>query len=92
MKKSFILIIASVCLSQFYSCQTNTNKQNSEKKPMETSYNKTDEEWRKILSKMVIAFELLVKDNGTFDLTKKEMKKYDKGMKLFHEYFLNLWN
>ena len=52
----------------------------------------TDEEWRKILSKMVIAFELLVRDSGTFDLTKGEMKQYDKGMKLFHEYFLNLWN
>ena len=52
----------------------------------------TDKEWRKILSKMVVAFELLIRDNGTFDLNKKEMQQYNKGMELFHKYFPNLWN
>jgi len=51
MKKSFILITAIVFSFQFSSCQTNTNsKQSTEKKPMETSYNKTDEEWKKKLT------------------------------------------
>ncbi len=51
MRKSFILIIVIVFSFQFSSCQTNTNsKQPTEKKPMETSYNKTDEEWKKELT------------------------------------------
>jgi methionine-R-sulfoxide reductase len=51
MKKVSILITTIVFGFQFSSCQTNTNNKSiSDKKPMETSYNKTDEEWRKELT------------------------------------------
>ena len=37
------------------------------------------------------AFELLVRDNGAFELTEEEEIEYDKGMKAFNEIFLELW-
>lgn len=48
-------------------------------------------EWLQVLDKMIIAFELLIRDNGTFILSEDEEKQYQEGMDLFHEYFLGLW-
>lgn len=48
-------------------------------------------EWLEILDKMIIAFELLVRDKGSFILNEEEEKQYKEGMDLFHEYFLGLW-
>lgn len=51
MKKSTILFAVCLFLTQLYSCQTTTgNKETSNKKIMETSYNKTEEEWKKQLT------------------------------------------
>lgn len=50
--KKIVIILASVLSVQFYSCQTDAKKQTETKetKPMETSYKKTDEEWKKQLT------------------------------------------
>ena len=48
-------------------------------------------EWLELLDKMIIAFELLVRDKGTFILNGKEEKQYKEGMDLFHKHFLGLW-
>lgn len=49
------------------------------------------EVWDKKLDKIILSFELLVRKSGMFDLSDKEYKKYKKGMKLYHKYFLHLW-
>ena len=50
--KKLVIILASVLTAQLYSCQTNTAQktESKETKPMETSYKKTDEEWKKQLT------------------------------------------
>jgi len=57
----------------------------------------TDEEWQEvydgwddIMDKMILAFELVVKDD-TRVLGKGEDKKIEEGLKLFARYFRNLW-
>lgn len=53
MRKTLIIISAFIFSQQFVSCQNNQNsnsKNNSVKSNMETTYNKTDEEWKKILT------------------------------------------
>jgi hypothetical protein len=52
---------------------------------------KSREKWDKKLDKMITAFEYVSRDNGSFDLSEEEFKGYEKGMKLFNKYFLNLW-
>ena len=49
----------------------------------------TLEEWKDILNKMIIAFEL--NDNDETEWTEEEQKKYKEGMFLFAEYFQELW-
>lgn len=44
--------------------------------------------WRKILGKMIDAFELICKDGVR---TPEESEKINKGLDLFREYFLALW-
>lgn len=53
MMKKFISIPLLLCLCHLASCQTATNSKKSDNtttKPMDTSYNKTDAEWKKILT------------------------------------------
>lgn len=51
MRKSLIIIATFILSNQFVSCQNNQNSKNTTvKSNMETSYNKTDEEWKKILT------------------------------------------
>lgn len=53
MQKNIVFILGLVFMSQLYSCQSNTQTntaQNPAKKTMETSYHKTDEEWKKELT------------------------------------------
>jgi len=59
--------------------------------------NITEEEWNKILDKMIFSFEqTLVDYDGYKDNNKEEMKKYykkvQKGFSLFGEYYMNLWS
>lgn len=49
-----------------------------------------DDTYKK-LDLAIRAFELLIRDNGTFTLTQEEHKEYDDGMKAYHEIFLGLW-
>lgn len=49
------------------------------------------DEWNGIIGKMIRAFELVSRDQGSFDLTPEEDKEYDEGFKLFYEYYLHLW-
>jgi hypothetical protein len=51
----------------------------------------TKEKWYDILDKMIISFELIVRNNGEMLLDDEEMKKMNKGLDLFKEYFLSLW-
>ena len=44
-----------------------------------------------MLKKMLRAFELVTRDNGSFILTNEEYNEYEEGIKLFSEYFLSLW-
>jgi len=48
------------------------------------------EEWDAILLKIERTFVLVV-DDRTYLWTKKDIKDYNKGMKLFTEYFMDLW-
>jgi len=43
------------------------------------------------INKMIMAFELVVRDNGNRDWTNKETKQYEKGIRLFSKRFLDLW-
>lgn len=49
-----------------------------------------DDTYKKI-DMSIRAFELLIRDRGTFTLTLEENKEYDDGMKAYHEIFLGLW-
>ena len=40
---------------------------------------------------MIKSFELLTRDNGAFDLSKKEDKEFEIGMNLYNNYFMKLW-
>jgi hypothetical protein len=51
----------------------------------------TDDVFIKDIDKSLRAFELLTRDNGSFNLTVDERKEYEKGMKAFHKIFLKLW-
>ena len=43
------------------------------------------------IDKAIIAFELLVRDNGSFILNEEEQKQYVDGMESYHKIFLSLW-
>lgn len=46
------------------------------------------EEWDKILDQMIRAFEIALDD----EITEADIESYETGMKLFAEYFRNLWD
>jgi len=43
------------------------------------------------IDKAIIAFELLVRDDGAFILNEEEKKQYVEGMESYHKIFLSLW-
>jgi len=48
---------------------------------------KSIQQWHKILDKMILAFDIYAKDNRK----KEDIPKVEEGMKLFVEYFGDLW-
>ena len=52
--------------------------------------NMTEKEWDKKLQKMIDAFDLIVKEDMKI-YNEKEIKKIEKGLKLFAKYFRDLW-
>jgi hypothetical protein len=53
---------------------------------------KSLKQWRRKLNHILIALELVARDDGTFELTEKESGQYIKGMKLLQKHFIDLWN
>jgi hypothetical protein len=51
----------------------------------------TREEWEEILNKMILTFELIVRDDGLHDWTKVEEKSVEEGLDLFRKWFFALW-
>jgi len=51
-----------------------------------------EDDWKKILGKMVRSFEISKRDGEGFVLTDKEGEEFDEGMELFKEYFFLLWH
>lgn len=50
-----------------------------------------NDEMKIAINKMLRAFELVVRDKGTFILTEDEYKEYEEGMEMFKIYYLSLW-
>lgn len=50
-----------------------------------------DKKYYRDLNRAVKAFELLVRDDGTFLLNKQEIRQYRRGMTAFDKLFLTLW-
>jgi hypothetical protein len=54
--------------------------------------------WNKILDQMIFAFQFIINDNDNNNIEefhknwKKDYPQYQKGMKLFVEYFRSLWD
>lgn len=46
--------------------------------------------WEKILDKIILSFEIIVNDDLLSDT--KNIKKVQKGLRLFAKYYLNLWD
>lgn len=51
----------------------------------------TPERWETILDKMVDAFELSCRDEGTRIYNDEETARIDEGLDLFRQYFFDLW-
>jgi len=51
----------------------------------------TSGEWDNKLAKMVRAFELIVKDNGSRNWNEEECNDIEEGLDLFREWFMQLW-
>jgi hypothetical protein len=51
----------------------------------------SEEEWEKILDEMIIAFELIIREEPSYDWNEKETDQVNKGLDLFREYFFHLW-
>lgn len=51
----------------------------------------TEEEWNDILNKMIIAFQLTTRDNGSRNWTNYESKQINEGLDLFRKWFMHLW-
>lgn len=49
------------------------------------------EEWKKILNKMIKAFEIVVKNEATL-ITGEEKRVVEEGLDLFREYYFSLWD
>ena len=61
--------------------------------------NMTMEKWKKIIDSMILAFELMIKEDNTKELFGKELIEYSKnkqkkinfGLRMFIKYFSDLW-
>ena len=51
----------------------------------------TEQEWDAILDKMIVAFQLTCKDNGSRIWSEEESKQIKEGLDLFREWFMGLW-
>ena len=51
----------------------------------------TEDEWNLILDKMINAFQLTSKDNGSRIWTDDESNQIKEGLDLFREWFMGLW-
>lgn len=60
-------------------------------KTVATPSNLEEKEWHEILTKMIRAFDLVRREEGTFILTDDEQKEYEEGIELYNEYFMALW-
>jgi hypothetical protein len=52
----------------------------------------SDEAWIATLDKMIRSFELVIEYEGILWAKRKELLEFDEGIKLFAEYYLNLWD
>jgi hypothetical protein len=53
----------------------------------------TFKKWNIVLDKMILAFELIIKDDwSNVKMIEKNQKKIDEGLKLFSKYFQSLWD
>lgn len=50
----------------------------------------SEEEWEKILDKMILAFELIIKGTG-WEIDRKKSYQVKEGLRLFGEWYTNLW-
>lgn len=51
----------------------------------------TKDEWDIIIDKMILAMELITRDNGSRNFTDEESEQVDEGMDLFRKWFMGLW-
>jgi hypothetical protein len=51
----------------------------------------SNSEWLEILDKMIMAFELIVRNDGSRIYTAFEHERIDVGLNLFREYYMALW-
>jgi len=51
----------------------------------------TKDEWDTIIDKMILAMELITRDDGIRFFTVEESKQVDEGMDLFKKWFIALW-
>lgn len=49
------------------------------------------DEWDNILDKIILSFELIVKNEGSWLWSEKEANQVDEGVELFSKWFLHLW-
>ena len=76
--KTVATTILFVCVSFLSSCQTPVENKTETKKPMSTSYNKTDEEWKKELTPE--QYDVLRKKGTERPFTGEYNDHYKKGM------------
>jgi hypothetical protein len=51
----------------------------------------TAKEWHSILNKIIVALELIIRNDGAWVFNEKEQKQVEKGLDLFREWFFSLW-
>lgn len=49
----------------------------------------TKKKWNTILNKIILAFEIIIKDDVVYE--SKKVAKIEEGLKLFAEYYRDLW-
>ena len=51
----------------------------------------TEDKWNEILDKMIESFDIIVNDDGCWDIIPEKRVLVKTGFDLFHEYFFHLW-
>lgn len=49
------------------------------------------DEWNAILDQMIVAFEIVERDNSVGPVSQKDWRQYGRGMRLFAKWYLALW-